>query len=79
MTSPAYMSVLERKFIDSINERYQAAFDLMCYWLINKSRWYEEDVTSKIHKMRKKIAVQMKDLSFNGKDPIWVINFLAEF
>lgn len=39
----------------------------------------ERTLTSEILKMHSKIAVQMKDQAFNGKDSVSVINFLPEF
>lgn len=36
-------------------------------------------MASEVQKMRKKIAVQMKDKALNGQDSISLSNFLTEF
>lgn len=60
------------------NKRYEKAVDYRSYHLIQKSQRYENDVPSKIQKMRKKVAVQMESQSINSKDFISVINFVTE-
>lgn len=60
-------------------ERYQKAVDHRYYRSIYKSEWHDYDMASDFQKMRKKVAVQMKDQAFNGKDSISVVEVLTEF
>lgn len=51
--------------MEPVNYSLAAAVDYQNYCLLKKSSCYEEDVTHDLHKMAKKIAVQMKDSIFS--------------
>lgn len=40
---------------------------------------YDDDVVHELHKIAKKIAMQMKNPTFSGKDPMSLIVFLQEY
>lgn len=61
-----------------MDDRYETAVDYQLYGLIHKSQRYDDDETSKIQKLRKKVAVLMKHNTFNGQYSIFVINNTTE-
>lgn len=80
MTTPRKRATSESilKVRAPLKERYQKAVDYQLYRLIHNSQWYDDDITSEMQKVHKKVAVQMKDQALNGKDSIYVINVLTE-
>lgn len=48
------------------------------YRLIQKYRLFDEDISSEMQKMCKKVTVQIKDEVFNGKDKILLINCFTD-
>lgn len=58
-------------FTDAVNYR-------QCR-LIKKLSRHEDDMAHKLSHSTKKAAVQMKDRTFGGRDPVTVIAFLQEF
>lgn len=66
-------------FLVSLIERDKKAFDYCSYHLVHNSERYDDDVRLEMGKMRKKVAIQMKELAFNGKDYTSVIYALPEF
>lgn len=71
--------VSNRTVLVQVIERYQKANDYCSYRLIQKYQRCDDEVASELQKMRKKLAVQIKDQTFNRKDLISVINLLTEF
>lgn len=67
------------KVLVSVSERYGTAIDYPSYWLIQKGQSYDDDVSSEMQIVRKKVAVQMKDQEFYRQDSISVINLLTQF
>lgn len=57
------------------NERHQKAVDCRFYHLIHKPERYDDDVSSEIQQMPKKVAVQINNQTCYGKDSNSVINF----
>lgn len=62
-----------------VNKRYQKAIDYRSYDLIHNLQRFEDDLSSEKQKMRKKVAVRLKNQQFNEQDSIYCIKFLAEF
>lgn len=62
-----------------VNERYQRAVDYHSYHLVDEYQGCNDDVASKIQKLRKRLAILIKDQAYHGKDCTPVINFLTEF
>lgn len=52
-----------------VNELFADAVDYLNFRLIKKSSRYDKYSTNKLDKMTRKTAVQMKDRTFNRKDP----------
>lgn len=48
------------KFLASVEERYKKLADYRCYRHIHKSEMYRDEVLSKIQKMCRMVATQMK-------------------
>lgn len=46
---------------------------------MHKSRSHADVVDSEMQKTRKRVAAQMKNQAFNGKDPITIVNYLIDF
>lgn len=65
--------------ITANNDRFATAVNYPNYRYLNKVSLYDDDVEHELHRMAKKIAVQMKDRTFPGKDPSLVIAFYNEF
>lgn len=63
------LDVIGLKVVETINDRFVAAVDYRNYRLLKKWPRYEDDVTHKLHKMAKNIAMQMKDRILSGKKP----------
>lgn len=61
-----------------VNEWYQKAVYYRFYRLLHKSQRYGDDAASEIQKVRKNVAVHIKEQKFNGKNFIFVIHFLTE-
>lgn len=73
------MNVPGLTVIELVNARFAAPVDYRNYRLLKKSSGSDDDVAQKLHKMSKKIVVQMKYCTIFGKDPISLINFRQEF
>lgn len=65
------------KVLISVNERYRTAVNYRSKLLIHKYQLYDNDVDLEVQQMCKKVSVQTKDRAFNGKDPIYRINYLS--
>lgn len=66
------------RVIEPANDRFAAAVEHLNYHVLEKLSCYNHDVTHELHNTAKKIAVQMEDSTFSGKDPVLVISFLPE-
>lgn len=62
-----------------INDCFTAAVDYRSYHRLKKSSRYGNDLAHELHRMAKKVAVQMKDRTFSAKDPLSVVAFLQRF
>lgn len=60
-------------------ERFQKAVEYRSYRLVHKFQRYDDEVASEIQRVRKKVAVKMKDQVFDRKESISVISALNEF
>lgn len=65
--------------IKPVNKLFADAVDYRNYRLIKKSALYDDDGANELSKMIKKTVVQMKDQTFNAKDPASIIAFLHDF
>lgn len=72
-------SVSGLKVLVPANQRNCTAVEYRLQKLIRRSQRYEDYFTSEMQKIRKKVAMQMKDQVFSGKDLISAINYLTEF
>lgn len=61
------------------NELFANAVDYRNYLLIIMSARYEDVVANELNNMTKKTAVQMKNWTFNGKDPVSIAAFPQDF
>lgn len=64
--------------VEAVNNRFASAADYRSYYLLKKLSHLDDDVVHELHKMAKKIASQIKDCFFSGKDPILVVAFLQD-
>lgn len=64
-------SVSGRELLVLVNERFQTVIDYRSCRLIHKSQRYDDDMTSDIQKMRKKVTVRIEDEASNVKDSIF--------
>lgn len=55
------------RVIEPVNELFVAADDPQSYRLLKKPSLYDENAAHELHKMSKKIAVQMKKCTLRGK------------
>lgn len=72
------MHVPGLRVIEPVSVRFAATVRYQKDRLLKDSSLYDNNVTRKLLKMAKKIAVQMKDHTFSGKNPRSVRVFLKE-
>ena len=61
------------------NELFKEACDFRTYRLENKNARYVQKDRSNLRRMRKDLTVQMRAHTFDGSQPIGILNFLKEF
>ena len=61
------------------NDLFQDAVNYQTYRLKNRSLYYSGRLAGKIHKYQKRTDVRMGKKTFNGSDPVAIINFLINF
>lgn len=66
------VSVLD--IVEPVGERQQKGSEYGLNYLIYKSQMYDDGLTAEVQKMRKKVAIQIKDRAFKGKTFILLIN-----
>lgn len=71
-------SILRIKVSVLVNERYRTAFNYGFYILILNSQQYDNGILSKMPRMQRRVAVQIKIRTFNGKDSISILSYLTE-
>lgn len=62
--------------IRPLNDMYRKAVDYQTYQLLNTRLRYYKTTAKSTRKMSKNIPVQMRNLMFNGHDPIPILSFL---
>lgn len=65
--------------LEPVDNCFAAAVNCQDYRLLKKSSRNDHIVVHKLHKMSKKLALQMKDRTLSRKNPKPVIAFLEEF
>lgn len=65
--------------IKPVKDCSATAVSYLNYGLLNKSSGYDDDASHDLHRMVNRLAVQMKDGAFSGKDSTLVVAFLQEF
>lgn len=66
------------KGIEPINDRSAAVVNYRSYCHLNKSSRNDEDVAHELHRIVKRIGLQMKHYTFSGKEFMSVITFLQD-
>lgn len=58
-----------------IDDRFTAAVNYQNYRLLNKASRDDDDISQALHKVAKKILIQMKYYNFFGQDSMSVVPF----
>lgn len=67
------------KVLHPVNDKFNSAFDYLTYHSEEKSQGYDDNVTKKIPKWSKRLAIKMKSKTFHAKEPIPTLSFLDDF
>lgn len=73
------MEVQGFKVLNSMSDQFTDAVDYHQYWVSKTSTSYDDDVARELRCITKKVALQMKDSTFDRRDPVLIIAFLNDF